>query len=229
MSPQDKERIKQFIKDNDLDFNIVDESVSKYHIIAYDGIKFHFENHNNNWVLVKYDPKKDDIFNVGSQAFEYLQFKTLTQILEQLLYHDNSISKTYWNLINDSMEIGVSNYSDGWYNNIIKDNNWLVEDMDTYKIITYTNNNYNPELKSPLNTIHEISPINELTYTKCDKLYFEIHPVNLLEGSETYLVKLLCNNDEIFKEYINYIIFKKKGLKMFLEVMFNDMVRFKVK
>jgi len=227
MKTQDKERIKQFIKDNDLDYNIVDESISRYHIVAYDGTKFHFENNNNNWVLVKYDPKKDDIFNVGSQAFEYLQFKTLTQILEQLLYHDNSISKTYWNLINDSMEIGVSNYSDGWYNDLIKDNHWILEDMNTYKIVTYTNSDYKPELKSPLNTIHEISPINELTYTKCEKLYFEIHPVNLLEGSETYLVKLLCNNDEIFKEYINYMTFKKKGLKMFLEVMFNDMTRFK--
>jgi len=227
MKTQDKERIKQFIKDNDLDYNIVDESISRYHIVAYDGTKFHFENNNNNWVLVKYDPKKDDIFNVGSQAFEYLQFKTLTQILEQLLYHDNSISKTYWNLINDSMEIGVSNYSDGWYNDLIKDNHWILEDMNTYKIVTYTNSDYKPELKSPLNTIHEISPINELTYTKCEKLYFEIHPVNLLEGSETYLVKLLCNNDDIFKEYINYITFKKKGLRMFLEMMFQDMERFK--
>jgi hypothetical protein len=228
MKTQDKERIKQFIKDNDLDYNIVvDESISRYHIVAYDGTKFHFENNNNNWVLVKYDPKKDDIFNVGSQAFEYLQFKTLTQILEQLLYHDNSISKTYWNLINDSMEIGVSNYSDGWYNDLIKDNHWILEDMNTYKIVTYTNNDYKPEVKSPLNTIHEISPINELTYTKCEKLYFEIHPVNLLEGSETYLVKLLCNNDDIFKEYINYITFKKKGLRMFLEMMFQDMERFK--
>jgi len=165
----------------------------------------------------KYDPKKDNIDDPGSQPFEYLQFESLTQILEQLSHHDKSISKTYWNLIGDSMEIGVYNYSDGWYNDLIKDDHWIVEDMDNYK----------PELKSPFNTLHEISPINQLTYTKCEKLYFEIHPVNLLEGSETYLVKLLCNNDEIFKEYINYMTFKKKGLKMFLEMMFRDMERFK--
>jgi len=227
MSPKDKERIKQFIKDNDLDYNIVDEGITRYHIVAYDGIKFHFEMYNNNWVLVKYDPKKDNIDDPGSQPFEYLQFESLTQILEQLSHHDKSISKTYWNLIQDSMEIGVYNYSDGWYNDLIKDDNWIVEDMDKYKILTYSNDNYKPELKSPFNTLHEISPINQLTYTKCEKLYFEIHPVNLLEGSETYLVKLLCNNDEIFKEYINYMTFKKKGLKMFLEMMFRDMERFK--
>ena len=228
MSPQDKQRIRQFIQDNDLDFNIVDEGVSRYHIVAYDGVKFSFEMYNETWVLIKYTPSKDEIYNTGSQSFEYLQFPTLTAILEQIQHHDKSISKTYWNLIRDSMEVGVYNYTDGWYIDIIKDNCWVVEDMDTYKIVTYTNSRYKPELKSPFNTLHEVSPINDLTYTKCERLYFQIHPVNLLEGSETYLVKLLCNNDEIFKEYINYMTFKKKGLKMFLEMMFNDMERFKM-
>ena len=228
MQLQDKERIKQFIKDNDLDYNIVDEGVSKFHIVAYDGITFHFETYNDNWILVKFDPKKNDIYNIGSQPFEYFQFPNLTSILEQLSHHDKSISKTYWNLIQDSMEIGVYNYSDGWYNDLIRGNNWLVEDMETYKIVTYTSEDYNPELKSPFNTIHEVSPINNLTYTKCEKLYFEIHPINLLEGNESYLIKLLCNNEQIFKEYINYVAFKKKGLKMFLEMMFKDMERFKI-
>ena len=228
MQLQDKERIKQFIKDNDLDYNIVDEGVSKFHIVAYDGITFHFETYNDNWILVKFDHKKNDIYNIGSQPFEYFQFPNLTSILEQLSHHDKSISKTYWNLIQDSMEIGVYNYSDGWYNDLIRGNNWLVEDMETYKIVTYTSEDYNPELKSPFNTIHEVSPINNLTYTKCEKLYFEIHPINLLEGNESYLIKLLCNNEQIFKEYINYVAFKKKGLKMFLEMMFKDMERFKI-
>lgn len=228
MNESDKKRITQFIQDNELDFNIVDNPISRFHIIDYDGNKFHFEFYNENWVLVKYDPKKDDIFNTGSVPFEYFQFKTLSSLLEVLVNHDRSIMKTHWNLIQDSIEIGVHNYIDDWYNGIIEGNNWKIEDMETYKIISYTNELYKPQLKHPLNTLHEVSPINSLSYTTCEKLYFEIHPVNLLEGNESYLVKLLCNNDDIFKEYINYISYKKKGLKLFLETIFKDMERFKI-
>lgn len=228
MTSKDKERIFEFIRDNELDFDIVDNSISRYHIIAYDGVRFQFEKFNDNWILIKYDHRKSNIYDPGLQPFEYFEFQSLSQILEQLSYYDKSITKTHWNLISDSMEIGVSNYSEGWYNGIGEGKEWLIEDMDTYKILTYTNFGYKPELKSPFNTLHEISPINQLSYTKCEKLYFEIHPVNLLEGNETYLVKLLCNNDEVFKEYINYMTFRKRGLKLFLETMFKDMERFKV-
>ena len=55
-----------------------------------------------------------------------------------------------------------------------------------------------------------------------DKLYLEIHPICVLEGSESYLVKILINNEEIMKEYINYIVRRKKGLRLFLENLFTN-------
>lgn len=222
-----KEKISEFIKRNDLDYNIVDNNITRFHIIDYNDNKFHFEQFDNRWILIKYDPKKDDINNPGSSPFEYYQFENFNSLLESLLHNDKSIIKTYWNLIQDSMEIGVYNYNDNWYNDYLGEN-WKVENMNTYKILSYTNDKYKPQLKSPFNTLHEVSPINSLTYTTCEKLHFELHPINLDEGNESYLVKLLCNNDQIFKEYINYVVYKKKGLTLFLEMIFNEMERFKV-
>lgn len=59
-------------------------------------------------------------------------------------------------------------------------------------------------------------------YTKVDKLYFEIHPISCQPGNESYLVKLLCNNEEVLKEFINYIVSRKKGLKLLIKTIFDE-------
>ena len=83
-------------------------------------------------------------------------------------------------------------------------------------------------MKSPYNTIHEVSPINQETYAVVEKLYFEIHPISCLEKRESYLLKLLINNEEVFKEYVNYIVLSKKGLKLLIENIFNSVEKFKI-
>jgi hypothetical protein len=55
-----------------------------------------------------------------------------------------------------------------------------------------------------------------------DRLYVEIHPISLKEKNESYLIKILINNEPVLKEYINYRVFKKKGLNLFLEELLNN-------
>ena len=49
-----------------------------------------------------------------------------------------------------------------------------------------------------------------------------------MEGQESYLLKLSCNNEEIFKEYINYKVVKKKGLKLLIDNIFKSLESFKI-
>ena len=225
ISTSDKERIVNFIKENDLDYTIVDNGITRFHVVAEDGIKFQFQNHNENWLLIKYDQIKDQ---QKDAPFDYYNYKTLPQALEQLSYHDKSIHKKYWDFLLDSVQIGFDNvnYDENWFSDIINED-WKIEDCGTYKTISYINDKYKPELKSPFNTLHEVSTINDIQFTKVDKLSIEIHPISCLERNESYLLKLLCNNDEIFKEYINYIVYKRKGLKLLVEQIFSEMERFR--
>jgi len=229
ISENDKKRITDFISDNELDFSIVDNPISRFHINSYDGKKFQFQNLQEGWVLMIYDPKKDDIHNPGSQPFKYFQFKTLSQILEQLKVYDSNISKIYWSIILDSIQIGFDkdSYKDTWVDDFKLDRNYQVQKDDTYQYLVYENRFYKPLLNSPFNTLHEVSPINQFSPTKVEKLYFEIHPISLKESNENYLVKLLCNNDEKFPEFINYSVIKRKGLKKFLDSLFENMKQFK--
>lgn len=136
----------------------------------------------------------------------------------------------YWSPTTESVQIGFDdqNYQVDWYKQFQKDENWRVEEDGNCHILIYENSNYKPELISPFNRLHEVSPINSKQYTKVDKLYFEIHPVSLRQRNEAFYLKLVCNNDEKFKEYINYNISKKKGLRLFLEDLFLNMERFKL-
>jgi hypothetical protein len=126
-------------------------------------------------------------------------------------------------------EYGVikEQYNEDWWDDFVIPGKNLQERQD-FNYITYENYDYRPMLKSPTNTLHEVSPINELTLTEVEKLYFEIHPVSCQENNERYIFKLLCNNDKIFKEYINYLVFKKKGVRLLVEQLFKDMEQFKV-
>lgn len=61
------------------------------------------------------------------------------------------------------------------------------------------------------------SPYNEYGYNEVHKFYFEIHPISVVRNNETYLFKLLINNEEILKEYVNYKVSRRKGLKILIK------------
>lgn len=231
INQQEKNRLLEFINENDLDYTPIDNNISKFHIISHDGLKFFFYKYNEEYIITKYDPKKDIVNKPSSIAYEYSNYKTLPQVLEQLSFYDNSIHKTYWVLTIDSIQIEFikekENYIDNWYQDFIKDEYWTLEDCETYKTIIYNNSNYNPVLRSPYNTLHEVSEINNISYNNLDRLYFEIHPISCLEKRESYLLKLLCN-DNTFKEYFNYKVSSKKGLKLLIDDIFESLKIFKV-
>lgn len=231
ISNEDISKIIDYIETNELDYKISNTGVIRFHIIAYDKIRFYFYKNGEEYVIAKYDPSKDIEGNPGSVAYTYYNFKTLTQVLEQISFYDNSIPKNYWVPTMNSAEIGFDsvNYNKDWYKDYInpEDDCYSTEDCNICDIIVYSNDKYKPELKSPFNTLHEVSPINDITYNKVDKLYFEIHPISCLKGSESFLFKLLMNNEQVMKEYINYIITSKKGLKLFIDGLFKELDRFK--
>jgi hypothetical protein len=223
LSKSDINRISTFILDNELDYDIIDNGIIRYHIKSYDNMVFYFYNYNNNFVVVKYDKTKDD--KPGQQPYEYFQFKNLQQVLEQLKTYDDNIYKQWWYPTLNSAEIGFdsNDYNDDWVNDFKEDtNHWSIDSDDKYKYLTYDNPSITPNIKSPFNTLHEVSPINNIQFTKVNKLYFEIHPISCQPGNESYLLKLLCNNEEALKEFINYIVVKKKGLKLLIDTIFKD-------
>ena len=225
-----KNKVVEFINNNDLDYNIVDNQISKFSISAYDKMVFYIYEHEEKLILVKYDKDKDDINNPASMAYEYFYFNDLNKLLESLMIYDKSITKRYWDFIANDINMGVNKqtYIDNWYEDIINEN-FKLEDLDEYRFVYYESSEYNPSIKSPYNTIHEVSPLNPTpTYNTINKLYFEIHPICCENKSEKYVLKLLCNNDEVFKEYINYFVQTKKGIKMLIENIFNEMGKFKI-
>jgi hypothetical protein len=227
INQNEKERIIQFIEENDLDYNPVDNGISKFSLTAADGISFYVFSYNENYVIARYDKEKD---KQGKPPYEYIHFKNIPQILEQLKLYDESIPKQYWEPTMNSIEVpfDINNYDNEWYSNFIKEG-WRTEESINYKYIVFESDDYMPELISPFNSLHEVSSINSKEYTKVNKLYFEIHPISCKIKNESYFFKLLFNNEEILKEYINWKIFKKKGLKMFLEDTFKSMEKFKIK
>lgn len=222
INKSDIDRISTFIIDNELDYDIIDNSIIRYHIKSHDDMVFYFYNYNNNFVVVKYDKTKDG--KPGQQAYEYYQFNNLQQVLEQLKSYDDNIYKQWWYPTLNSAEIGFDSdsYIDNWFEEFKDGDFWNIDSDDNYKYITYNNPNIKPNFKSPFNTIHEVSPINDLQYTEVNKLYFEIHPISCQSGNESYLLKLLCNNEEVLKEFINYIVSKKKGLKLLIDTIFKE-------
>jgi hypothetical protein len=224
----DKVRIINFIKENDLDLTPVDGGIIRFHIKSLDNMIFYFYTYDSKYILVKYDPSKDK-GNPGSQSYEYYYYDTLSQVLEAIKFYDDSLYKKWWQETTNSAEIGFdkNSYKDDWFLEFKGDNNWKVEDSDCYKYLTFNDPSYKPKLKSPFNTLHEVSPINsEPQYCEVNSLNFEIHPISCLDGAESYLLKLLINNEEIFKEYVNYIVTKKKGLKLLLGEIFKSMEQF---
>ena len=227
INESDKKRLVDYIDQNELDYHVVDNNISKFSLTAADGITFYIYPNNENYVLVKYDKERE---RQNLQAYFYFEFKNIPQILEQLKIYDDSIPKLYWSPTTNSIEVGFDslNYNQYWLNEFKKDENWKVVEEENYQYLVYENDNYKPELISPFNTLHEVSSINKKEFTKVSKLYFEIHPVSCKNKNESYFLKLLHNDAEPFKEYINWNISKKKGLRLFLEDMFKNMEKFKL-
>lgn len=78
----------------------------------------------------------------------------------------------------------------------LNNENWSISDCDAYKSVCYLENR-KCKLMSPFTTIHQVSPINEYKPVELDKFYFEIHPITCAERNESYLVKVLYNNEEV--------------------------------
>jgi hypothetical protein len=207
----EKQRLVDFILDNNLDYIINDNGLIRFNIISYDKIVFYFYKYNNQYVIAKNIPIGDK-----AKEFEYFYFTTLSQVLEQLLHYDNSITKTYWEICHNIIEIGFvkQKYDTNWYSEFIKDEYYSTEDCGEYKAIIYDNTNYKPIIKSSYDINNDYPP------TIINKLYFEVHPIIC---DETYLFKILSNNEESLKDYNSYIVYGKKGLNMFLNNLFNTL------
>lgn len=227
INEQNKQRLIEFIELNDLDYNTIDNGLTRFHLVAEDGIKFTIYENDNMFTISKYDSNKDT-GKPGEQPFEYYQFKTFSEVMEQLKFYDNNLLKTYWKPTLESIEIGFdkNNHIEDWYSKFITDEFYRVEESFNYKYIVYENNGYSPELISSFNTLHEVSDFNEMELTKVDKLYFEIHPISCLQKNESYYVKIQCNNEEVLKDYMNYFVYKEKGLNKFIESLFNETSKF---
>jgi hypothetical protein len=223
----DKKRLIDFIEQNELDYYTVDNLISKFSLVAADGVTFYIYKNNDKYILVKYDKERE---HQKLQAYFYFRFNNIPQILEQLKIYDESIPKLYWLPTTNSIEVAFDSqsYNPEWFNEFKGDRNWQVVEEYNYQYLVYENENYKPELISPFKTLHEVSLINKKEFNKVSKLYFEIHPVSCQNKNESYFFKLLYNDIEPFKEYINWNIYKKKGLRLFLEDMFKNMEKFKL-
>lgn len=226
INDSDKKRIINYIKENELDLLISEENnIFRFFVTAEDCALFQIFKYNEQYVMVKTMAVKGDYRK--AQTFDYFYYKNLQQVIEQLAFYDNSIPKTWWYVMDGMGPSSVSatfkneNYSDNWSKDFDRNKKWRTGEEDGYKCLIYE------EIKdikviSPHNTLHEVSLINTYSPANMEKLYFEIHPLSLSEGNESYMVKILINNEEIMKEYINYKIRRKKGLKLFLENLFNN-------
>jgi len=216
-------RLIEYIELNDLDYTTVNNGLTRFHITSENMVTFTIYENDGKFTVSKYDSNKDS-GDAGDHPFEYYNFNTFSEVLEQLKFYDDNLYKVYWQPTLESIEIGFdkNNHIEDWYSKYILDDYYRIEETLNYKYIVYENSNYSPELISPFNTLHEVSDINNMELTKVDKLYFEIHPISCKSKNESYYVKIQCNNEEVLKDYINYYVYKEKGLKIFIEGLFSD-------
>lgn len=227
----DKKRLLEFVNENDLDYTPIDNGIFKFKLQSYDDITFQFFTFENKYIIMTYDPKKDLDTSKGTVTdIPNAYYENMQQVLEQLKVYDENILKTWWQPIADTIELDVdmNSYNEEWYSDLLKDK-YISEKENNYSILIYNDESYKPVLYSPFNTLHEVSPINVQTGTHLEKLSFEIHPISCRVKNESYLVKIAFNDEPVLKEWINYKVFKKKGLKIFLETLFNEMEQYKTK
>lgn len=223
LTEKEIEQTIDFINQNELDYIIINNGISRFQLFATDGCIFQFIINDGKLYISKThkDKKPSD-----PDQFEYTPFDSLNKALKFLAEYDNSIVKTYWRVVYNITEYVCKkeNYVDDWFKFIPMDMNYSVNNVDSgyeegFKYLIYRNDEYKPKLSTPQNQLSVLNTLNEL--------YFEIHPLVCTKGSESYIFRLDCNGDDRFKEFVNYVIDTQKGMKLFLETLFNDVKQFK--
>ena len=227
---KDKKRIIDFILMNDLDYKVSDGEVFRFHLVSEDDNQFYFYTNEDKYLLYKVDPKSA-IKPDNISAHQYFKYDNLQQVMEQLAFYDNSLNKNYWSILDGhgmpsaNIQFFKEKYDEKWFKDYFKRENWRIESEDNYKYLVYEEKR-KCKVISPHNLLHLYSTINEYSPFEMDKLYFEIHPISCENRNESYYIKILINNEEIMKEYIKYMVIKKKGLKLFLEELMNNKNRY---
>ena len=228
ISEADQKRIKDFINQNGLSYIINEEGIFRFFVSSLDGLMIQFYKYNEQYVMVTTNMNNKD--PLKPKQFNYLNCKNMQQVLEQLAFHDKNMQKSirWWDILDgigrpSSVNIGFikEDYTDDWANDFMKNSNWQLKDDEQYKYLTFEKK-INIRVISPHNTLHEVSLFNTYSPEELDKLYFEIHPICVQENKESYYIKILINKEEIMKEWIKYRVYHKKGLKLFLEELFNN-------
>lgn len=227
ISKQDQNKIINYINDNNLSFIINEEGLFRFFISSMDGYMFQFYKNNEDYVVVSTDLKNTN--PLESKKFNYIQYKNMQQVLEQLSFYSSQMDSNFqwWEILDGigepyaNIQFIKEDYTDNWTNDFIKDDNWKIVDDSQYKYISFSKE-MSISAISPHNRLHQTSIMYDYNPDKLDKLYFEIHPICTKEHKESYVVKILINKEEILKEWINYRIFHKKGLNLFLEELFSN-------
>lgn len=136
ISKGDKKRITDFIIESDLDYNVVDNDISRFGLVSEDGFTFYVFSYNENFIIGRYDPYRD---RQGKECWDYFEFKTLSQILEQLSFYDKSLSKVYWSTTSNSVEVPFdkNTYTDEWVSEFKNDDRWKIEETICYKYLVF--------------------------------------------------------------------------------------------
>lgn len=223
INKEEIKRITDFIEENDLFLNYSESDLFRFKVFSDDEITFQFFKVNDNYVVSKYDKKKD-IPGVPSDPYEYFQFKNMMQILEQLKLYDEQIPRRLWEPTTNTIDFNHDDtiFESNWSKDFISNDKWFESKDGDFPILVYEDTSVKPKLKSPYNTLHEVSMINDLRYEEVNKLYFEIHPKSLQKRNESFLFKLLINNDETFKEYASFNVRRKRGLKLLIQSIFES-------
>lgn len=220
LSNELKKRIVDFIDYNELDYIVVDNPINKFHIVSESSLIFYFYKMNEQYVIAEYNAEKQ---RSGFDPYIYYEYQNMQQIMEQISHYDNSLHKTWWQPTIDSIDLCVESngYNDLWYENFITSDKWKIIEENNYKVLSYQEDR-KCKLHSQFNTLHLHSTINEYKAVELDQLYFEVYPLSCESKREVYLVKVLYNNEEVLKEYLNFKVWKKRGLKLFLESLFKE-------
>lgn len=228
ISETDQKRIKDFINENNLLYEINEENIFRFFVSSSNGLIIQFYKHNEQYVLVTTNTKSKDPFK--PMQFNYLTCKNMQQVLEQLAFYSKRVDTTiqWWEILDgvgrpSSVNIVFikEDYTNDWSKDFIKNENWKVADDEQYQYLAFEKK-MNIKVISPHNTLHEVSWFNTYNPEQLDKLYFEIHPICVKEKNESYYVKILINKEEIMKEWVKYRVYKKRGLNLFLEELFNN-------